>query len=120
MADPISLFPDASDPVSDRSNITCEEAFCFCSLRVHLWDHQVQYNKVGVSEVLKISMFREMSICFIQWHSSQVFIYGVEWWVTYSAVCQIQSGGISWDRYSSEFGEVEITQAVLWERKMKG
>lgn len=63
MTDPISLFPDASvNPVSDRSNMICEEAFYFCSLRVQLWEHQVQHNKVGLSEVLKSSMFREMSI----------------------------------------------------------
>ena len=40
VADLISLFPDASvNPISDRRNLTREEAFCFCSVRVQLWQH---------------------------------------------------------------------------------
>lgn len=56
MTDPISLFPETSaNLISERNKLTSEEAFCFCSVRVQLWQcSQVQCNNFGVSEVLKI------------------------------------------------------------------
>lgn len=69
MADPTSLFPDVSvNPISDRNSLTSEEVFCFCCVRVTVATYPVQCNKVGSTEsdVLKSSMFTEVTICCIQ------------------------------------------------------